>query len=105
MIFDSFENNTLTLYLDNNFKHLLTTNTQKSLEKILESILGKISLKVVIHKLKTKSLAAKNKDREEKIKKRIVANFLNDEVLQKLQLVFDTKVDVNTIKTIGEKDV
>lgn len=88
--------------LDKEYKSLLTQQSLDNLEQSLSLLLGQTTVKFDFETLQEltftqqKTLTTKNK------KDKMIKDFLADESLQKLEAIFKTKVNINTI---GEKNV
>ena len=103
-VFDSLKDQILTLTLSNDFNNLLTQNTQSSIEKTLnEDYLG-ITLVINPGSTNGSSLSQKESVKSEEKRKQTENQFLNDDGLKELQEVFNSQVDVKSIKSIKESD-
>lgn len=97
-LFENADNQLLTLSLDTQFSSMLTDTIQKSIQTTLEETFGDIKLNISTNELKRKTLAQKEMlANNEKTDARQKA-YLADEGVQKLQQVFNAKIDLNSIK-------
>jgi len=99
-LFESNNNSTLTLTLDEQFGNLLTDFAQQSIKKTIVEKFGEINLVINLAKPKSQTLAQKQTQaKNEKIAK-MQEKFLSDPIVKKLEKTFNAKVDVNSIKEI-----
>jgi DNA polymerase-3 subunit gamma/tau len=100
-LLDSANNQTLTLNLDEQFSSLLTDNIQRAIKTVLQANFGKLTLQINLNKLTTQTLAQKETQANNEKIAAIQKTFMKDEGVQKLQETFNAKVDINSIKEIG----
>ncbi len=101
---DSADNQTLILNLDEQFSSLLTDNIQRAIQTILQANFGKLTLQINLNKLNkltTQTLAQKETQANNEKIAAMQKTFMKDEGVQKLQQTFNAKVDINSIKEIG----
>ncbi|WP_416650958.1 DNA polymerase III subunit gamma/tau [Candidatus Pseudothioglobus sp. Uisw_086] len=103
-VFDSLKHHNLSLTLSDNFVNLLTQKTQNSIEKTLNEVYPGITLIINPGSTNGSSLSQKESVKSEEKRKQIESQFLNDDGLKELQEVFNSKVDVKSIKSIKESD-
>ena len=103
-VFDSLKDQILTLTLSDDFNNLLTQNTQSSIEKTLNEDYPEITLVINPGSTNGSSLSQKESVKNEKKRKQTENQFLNDDGLKELQEVFNSQVDVKSIKSIKESD-
>ncbi|MDB9864829.1 DNA polymerase III subunit gamma/tau [Candidatus Thioglobus sp.] len=103
-VFDSLKDQILTLTLCNDFNNLLTQNTQSSIEKTLNEDYPGITLVINPGSTNGSSLSQKESVKSEEKRKQTENQFLNDDGLKELQEVFNSQVDVKSIKSIKESD-
>lgn len=101
-MFESIDAKTLTLSLDEQFSALLTKSIQRSISQVLQAKFGGITLKINLNKLTTKTLAQKETQANKKKMITLQKVFLADKGVQKLQQVFNTTIDINSIKEISK---
>jgi hypothetical protein len=103
-LLDSADNQTLILNLDEQFSSLLTDNIQRAIQTILQANFGKLTLQINLNKLNkltTQTLAQKETQANNEKIAAMQKTFMKDEGVQKLQQTFNAKVDINSIKEIG----
>ena len=103
-IFDSHKNQRLSLTLSDDFVNLLTQNTQSSIEKTLNESYPGITLVINTGSTNGSSLSQKESVKSEEKRKQTESQFLNDDGLKELQEVFNSQVDIKSIKSIKESD-
>ena len=103
-VFDSLKDHALSLTLNNDFVNLLTQNTQSSIEKKLNEAYPQITLVINPGSTNGSSLSQKESIKSEEKRKQTESEFLNDDGLKELQEVFNSQVDVKSIKPIKESD-
>ena len=103
-VFDSLKDQILTLTLSDDFVNLLTQNTQSSIEKTLNEDYPGITLIINPGSTNGSSLSQKESVKSEEKRKQTENQFLNDDGLKELQEVFNSQVDVKSIKSIKESD-
>jgi len=99
-LFDSANNQTLTLSLDEQFSRLLTDTIQRSIQNVLQENFGEITLKINLNKLTTQTLAQKETQASNEKIAAMQESFVKNEGVQKLQKTFNAKVDLKSIKEI-----
>jgi len=99
-LFTSFANNTLTLTLDKQFANLLSEHVQKNILASLRTQYPSLTLVIDLNKLTEQTLAQKETQAHNQYLANIQQEFLNDEIVQKLEQTFNAKVDINSIKEI-----
>ena len=103
-VFDSLKDQILSLTLSDDFVNLLTQNTQSSIEKTLNEDYPGITLVINPGSTNGSSLSQKESVKSEEKRKQTENQFLNDDGLKELQEVFNSQVDVKSIKSIKESD-
>jgi len=103
-VFDSLKDQILILTLSDDFINLLTQNTQSSIEKTLHEDYPGITLVINPGSTNGSSLSQKESVKSEEKRKQTENQFLNDDGLKELQEVFNSQVDVKSIKSIKESD-
>ena len=103
-VFDSLIDHVLSLTLSDDFVNLLTQNTQSSIEKTLNEAYPQITLVINPGSTNGSSLSQKESIKSEEKRKQTESEFLNDDGLKELQEVFNSQVDVKSIKSIKESD-
>ena len=103
-VFDSLKDQILSLTLSDDFINLLTQNTQSSIEKTLNEDYPGITLVINPGSTNGSSLSQKESVKSEEKRKQTENQFLNDDGLKELQDVFNSQVDVKSIKSIKESD-
>ena len=99
-LFSTLANNTLTLTLDEQFTNLLSDHVHKSMLESLKDKYTDLNLVINIDQSSSETLAQKEARVHKAYLVKIQQEFLNDEVVQKLEQAFNTKVDVKSIKEI-----
>ena len=99
-LFDNIDGQTLILNLDEQFSSLLTDNIQQEIQDTLQANFDKVTLKINPHKLTKKTLAQREIQANNAKIASIQESFMKDEGVQKLQKIFNAKVDINSIKEI-----
>ena len=103
-LFCSFSAGTITLTLNKEFNNLLTSNTQKSIEKKLGTIIDGISLVIELGETNGSTLSSKEANKLEQEKKQTEDQFLNDDGLKELENAFNSKVVKKSIKSLKESN-
>ena len=103
-LFCSFSAGTITLTLNKEFNNLLTSNTQKSIEKKLGTIVDGISLVIELGETNGSTLSNKETNKLEQEKKQTEDQFLSDDGLKELENAFNSKVDKKSIKSLKESN-
>ncbi len=103
-LFYSFSAGTITLTLNKEFNNLLTSNTQKSIEKKLGTIIDGISLVIELGETNGSTLSSKEANKLEQEKKQTEDQFLSDDGLKELENAFNSKVDKKSIKSLKESN-
>lgn len=99
-LFSALANNTLTLTLDEKFTNLLSDQVHKTMLESLRKQYTDLNLVINIDQSTSETLAQKEARAHKAYLAKIQQEFLNDEVVQKLEQAFNTKVDVKSIKEI-----
>ncbi len=99
-LFANLKDGELTLTLDKQYNNLLTSRTQKSIEKILFEHFDIITLLIEIDKIEDQTLSQKETIKMRQIKEETEQQFLNDEGVKVLQEAFNVKADVKSIKPL-----
>ncbi len=99
-IFESCDSKFFILTLDEKFNNLLTDRIHSELESILQTSFGKIILKVLSGKPKSKTLAQKEVKALKLKNAQLQEKFLGDDTVKKIEQVFNTKVDIKSIEEI-----
>lgn len=100
-LFDNTNNATLTLTLDNQFANLLSDQVQKSMLTTLRQKNSTLNLVINLGKPNAQTLAQKQTQAHNEKMAKIQTQFLNDKGVQKLEKIFDTKININSIKKIN----
>ena len=103
-LFSSFSAETITLTLNKDFNNLLTSATQKSIEKKLGTIVDGISLVIEIGETNGSTLSNKEAHKLEQEQKQTEDQFLSDDGLKELENAFNSKVDKKSIKSLKESN-
>ena len=103
-LFCSFSAGTITLTLNKEFNNLLTSTTQKSIEKKLGTIVDGISLVIELGETNGSTLSNKEANKLEQEKKQTEDQFLSDGGLKELENAFNSKVDKKSIKSLKESN-
>jgi hypothetical protein len=90
------------LSLDEQFSTLLTNSIQVTIQATLRANFGDITLKINANKLKTQTLAQKETQAGDEKMAVLQKTFLADKGVQKLQQVFNTVINANSIKEIAK---
>ena len=99
-LFSSLEGDTLTLLLDEQFTNLLSDHVHNSMLSSLRTVYVDLDLIINLDKPLTQTLAQKETQAHNEYLSKIQQEFLNDEVVQKLEQAFNAKVDVKSIREI-----
>jgi len=99
-LFASLEDGELTLILDKQYNNLLTSRTQKSIEKMLFEHFDIISLFIELDQIECQTLSQKETIKMRQIKEETKQQFLNDKGVKVLQEAFNVKADVKSIKPL-----
>ena len=99
-LFSALANNILTLTLDEKFSNLLSDQIHKTMLESLRKQYTDLNLVINIDRSTSETLAQKEAKVHKAYLAKIQQEFLNDEVVQKLEQAFNTKVDVKSIKEI-----
>ena len=97
-LFDRVENQTLILNLDEQFSSLLTQNIQYAIQAVLEKKFGQLSLQINVNTLNQQTLAQKETQANHEKNMKLQKAFLADEGVQKLQKIFNAKIDLKSLK-------
>ena len=103
-VFVSLKDQNLSLTLSDDFVNLLTQNTQSSIEKTLNKTYPGITLVIEPGQTNGSSLSQKESVKSEEKRKQTESQFLSDDGLKELQEVFNSQVDLKSIKSIKESD-
>jgi len=101
-LFSSYESDRLVLTLNEEFNNLLTKNVQKSIEKTLLNEFKKITLEIESGNTNGSTLSQKEVIKEQQKRKQTEKQFLDDEGLKEIEVAFNTKVDLKSIKSSKE---
>ena len=99
-LFASFKDEELTLTLDHQYNNLLTSRTQKSIEKTLFEHFDIMILSIEIDQIENQTLSQKEAIKKRQLKEETEQQFLNDEGVKVLQDAFNVKADVKSIKPL-----
>ena len=97
-LFDRIENQTLVLNLDKQFSSLLTDNIQQAIQSVLVNKFGQLAVQINVNTLNKQTLAQKETQANHEKNIRLQKIFLADEGVQKLQKIFNAKIDLKSIK-------
>ena len=103
-LFSSLSAETITLTLNKDFNNLLTSATQKSIEKKLGTIVEGISLVIEIGETNGSTLSNKEANKLAQDQKQTEDQFLSDDGLKELENAFNSKVDKKSIKSLKESN-
>ena len=103
-VFVTLKDQNLSLTLSDDFINLLTQNTQSSIEKTLNKTYPGITLMIEPGQTNGSSLSQKESVKSEEKRKQTENQFLSDDGLKELQEVFNSQVDLKSIKSIKESD-
>ncbi len=103
-IFNSCKDQNLSLTLSDDFVNLLTQKTKSSIEKTLNIIYPGTMLDIEPGKTNGSSLSQKESVTKEEKRKHTENQFLSDDGLKELQEVFNSQVDIKSIKSTKEPD-
>jgi DNA polymerase-3 subunit gamma/tau len=103
-VFKSLEDQTLVLTLSTDFLNLLTTKTEDSIRNGLHKEYPAVDLIFEPGETHGHSLSQKESDEREQKRKETESQFLSDDGLKELQEVFNSKVDLKSIKSVKESD-
>jgi len=96
-VFKSFNEDKLELVLDEKLSNLLTEDLQFSIQEELSKILGKIFVSIDVKTLNEDTIAIKQSKKEEIELEKIKQDFLNDELVKKIEEVFGASLDLDSI--------
>ena len=99
-LFSSLKGEELTLALDKQYNNLLTSNTQKSIEKILFEHFDIMTLLIEIEQIEDQTLSQKETLKMRQLKEKTEQQFLNDKGVKVLQEAFNVKADIKSIKPL-----
>jgi len=99
-LFASLKDKELTLTLDKQYNNLLTSRTQKSIEKILFEHFDIMTLLIEIEQIEDQTLSQKETLKMRQLKERTEQQFLNDKGVKVLQDAFNVKADIKSIKPL-----
>lgn len=100
-VFKSFKNQVLTLSLDTKVSNMFNDNIRISIQNAIQKKFEDVILNIDLNKLTEKTLAQKEIQDKNKKTAILQKKFLADKGVQKLQQVFNTKIDFNSIKEAG----
>ena len=103
-VFKSLEDQTLVLTLSSDFVNLLTPKTEESIRNGLNKEYPLVELIFEPGETNGDSLSQKESAAREQERKDTENQFLSDDGLKELQEVFNSKVDLKSIKSIKESD-
>ena len=103
-IFNSYKDQNLSLTLSDDFVNLLTQKTKSSIEKTLNKIYPGTILVIDPGQTNGSSLSQKESVKKEEKRKHTESQFLSDDGLKELQEVFNSQVDIKSIKSTKESD-
>ena len=103
-VFKSLKDQTLVLTLSSDFLNLLTPKTEDSIRNGLPKEYPAVDLIFEPGETNGHSLSQKESDEREQKRKETESQFLSDDGLKELQEVFNSKVDLKSIKSIKESD-
>ena len=103
-IFNSCKDQNLSLTLSDDFVNLLTQKTKSSIEKTLNISYPGTMLDIEPGKTNGSSLSQKESVTKEEKRKHTENQFLSDDGLKELQEVFNSQVDIKSIKSTKEPD-
>ena len=103
-VFKSLENQTLVLTLSSDFLNLLTPKTEDSIRNGLHKQYPAVELIFEPGETNGDSLSQKESVEREQKRRETESQFLSDDGLKELQEVFNSKVDLKSIKSIKESD-
>ena len=101
-LFSSYGSDKLVLTLNEEFNNLLTKNVQKSIEKTLLEEFNEIILEIESGNTNGSTLSQKEAIKKQQKRKQTEKQFLDDEGLKEIEEVFNTKVDLKSIKSSKE---
>jgi len=99
-LFASLKDKELTLTLDKQYNNLLTSRTQKSIEKILFEHFDIMTLLIEIEQIEDQTLSQKETLKMRQLKERTEQQFLNDKGVKVLQDAFNVQADIKSIKPL-----
>mgnify|MGYP001225044934 CR=1 FL=1 len=99
-LFASLKDEELTLTLDKQYNNLLTSRTQKSIEKILFEHFDIMTLLIEIEQIEDQTLSQKETLKMRQLKEKTEQQFLNDKGVKVLQEAFNVKADIKSIKPL-----
>ncbi len=99
-VFENSDQDSLTLSLSERFSNLLTDSIKHSIQTTLQEHFGSITLNINLNNLKTQEPTAKKIQSNNAKMTLSQQNFLADEGVQKLQQVFNTKINSNSIRKV-----
>ena len=103
-VFKSLTGQTLVLTLSSDFVNLLTPKTEESIRIALHKQYPLVELIFEPGETNGDSLSQKESLEKERKQKETESQFLSDDGLKELQEVFNSKVDIKSIKSIKESD-
>ena len=103
-VFKSLDNQTLTLTLSSDFVNLHTPKTEESIKNELCMLYPEVEIIFEFGETNGSSLSQKESIKKEQNRKETESQFLSDDSLKELQEVFNSKVDLKSIKSTKESD-
>ena len=103
-VFKSLEDQTLILTLSSDFVNLHTPKTEESIRNGLHKLYPSVELIFEPGETNGDSLSQKESSEREQKRKETESQFLSDDGLKELQEVFNSKVDLQSIKSTKESD-
>ena len=103
-VFKSLTGQTLVLTLSSDFVNLLAPKTEESIRIALHKQHPLVELIFEPGETNGDSLSQKESLEKERKQKETESQFLSDDGLKELQEVFNSKVDIKSIKSIKESD-
>ncbi len=101
-VFKSLDNQTLTLTLSSDFVNLHTPKTEESIKNELCMLYPEVEIIFEFGETNGSSLSQKESIKKEQKRKETESQFLSDDNLKELQEVFNSKVDLKSIKSTKE---
>ncbi len=103
-VFKSLDSQTLTLTLSSDFANLHTPKTEESIINRLCMLFPEVEIIFEVGETNGSSLSQKELVEKEQKRKETESHFLSDDNLIELQEVFNSKVDLKSIKSTKESD-
>ena len=99
-IFESYNSGALKLTLDKQYINLLTDRIHNELLSTLQLSFDITVLNVIPDKPKSQTIAQKETHTRAQKNKQLQEQFLNDKSVQKIEQIFNAKVDINSIEEV-----